>query len=69
MTTALVTAKSGDKVKKVVDRLSEARTHGADLDAVAVVDDDGRLLGDVTVLDILLALRTSTDTPHVRAAG
>ena len=44
MTTALVTAKSGDKVKKVVDRLSEARAHGADLDAVAVVDDDGRLL-------------------------
>ena len=62
MTTALVTAKSGDKVKKVVDRLSEARAHGADLDAVAVVDDDGRLLGDVSVLDILLALRTSTDT-------
>ena len=44
MTTALVTAKSGEKVKKVVDRLSEARAHGADLDAVAVVDDDGRLL-------------------------
>ena len=62
MTTALVTAKSGDKVKKVVDRLSEARAHGADLDAVAVVDDDGRLLDDVSVLDILLALRASTDT-------
>src|SRR5580698_2730259 len=62
MTTALVTAKSGDKVKKVVDRLSEARAHGADLDAVAVVDDDGRLLSDVSVLDVLLALRTSTDT-------
>ena len=28
MTTALVTAKSGDKVKKVVDRLSEARRTG-----------------------------------------
>src|ERR1700683_170200 len=62
MTTALVTARSGDKVKKVVDRLSEARAHGADLDAVAVVDDDGRLLDDVSVLDILLALRASTDT-------
>jgi CBS domain-containing protein len=57
-----VTAKSGEKVKKVGDRLSESREHGADLDAVAVVDSDGRLLGDVTVLDILLALRTSTDT-------
>ena len=62
MTTALVTAKSGEKIKKVVDRLSEAREHGADLDAVAVVDSDGRLLGDVSVLDILLALRTASDT-------
>jgi CBS domain-containing protein/sporulation protein YlmC with PRC-barrel domain len=62
MTTALVTAKSGDKVKKVTDRLSEARSHDVDLDAVAVVDTDGRLLGDVTVLDILLALRADTDT-------
>src|SRR6185437_7751699 len=62
MTTALVTAKSGEKVKKVTDRLSEARSHDVDLDAVAVVDSDGRLLGDVAVLDILLALRTDTDT-------
>jgi len=62
MTTALVTAKSGEKVKKVVDRLSGARTHGVDLDAVAVVDDDGRLLDDVAVLDVLLALRADPDT-------
>jgi CBS domain-containing protein/sporulation protein YlmC with PRC-barrel domain len=62
MTTALVTAKSGDKVKKVTDRLSEARDHDVDLDAVAVVDSDGRLLGDVEVLDILFALRASSDT-------
>ena len=67
MTTALVTAKSGDKVKKVVDRLSEARAHGADLDAVAVVDDDGRLLDDVSVLDILLALRDVDRHADVRA--
>ncbi|HEY1650930.1 MAG TPA: CBS domain-containing protein [Acidimicrobiales bacterium] len=62
MTTTLVTAKSGDKVKKVVDRLSEARSHDVDLEAVAVVDDDGRLVGDVTVLDLLLALRADSDT-------
>ena len=62
MTTALVTAHSGDKVKKVVDRLSEARSHGVDLDAVAVVDSDGRLIGDVAVLDILLALRDGKET-------
>ncbi len=62
MTTALVTATSGEKVKKVADRLSEARSHEVDLDAVAVVDSDGRLVGDVTVLDILLALRADSDT-------
>jgi Mg/Co/Ni transporter MgtE len=62
MTTALLTARSGDKVKKVVEQLSEARAHDLDLDAVAVVDSDGRLLGDVGLLDILLALRGSADT-------
>ena len=48
MTTALVMAKSDDKVKKVVDRLADARRHDVDLDAVAVVDSEGRLVGDVT---------------------
>jgi Mg/Co/Ni transporter MgtE len=62
MTTALVSAKSGEKVKKVADRLSEARSHDVDLDAVAVVDSDGRLVGDVTMLDVLLALRADADT-------
>jgi CBS domain-containing protein len=62
MTTALVTAKSGEKVKKVADRLTEARAHEVDLDAVAVVNSDGCLVGDVTVLDLLLALRSDADT-------
>jgi CBS domain-containing protein/sporulation protein YlmC with PRC-barrel domain len=62
MTTALVTAKSGDKVHKVADRLSEARSHDVDLDAVAVVDSDGRLVGDVSLLDLLLALRADSGT-------
>jgi CBS domain-containing protein len=62
MTTTLVRATSGMKVKKVVDRLSEARTHEIDLDAVAVVDGDSRLLGDVALLDVLLALRADSDT-------
>jgi CBS domain-containing protein len=61
MTTALITAKSGEKVKKVADRLSEARSHDVDLDAVAVVDSEGRLVGDVTMLDVLLALRADAD--------
>ncbi len=62
MTTALVTAKSGEKVKKVANRLSEARAHEQDIDAVAVVDDEERLLDDVTLLDLLLALRDDSDT-------
>jgi Mg/Co/Ni transporter MgtE len=33
-----------------------------DLYAVAVVDSDGRLVGDVTMLDLLLALRADSDT-------
>ncbi len=62
MTTTLVRATSGMKVKKVVDQLSAARTHEIDLDAVAVVDSDGRLVGDVALLDVLLALRADSDT-------
>ncbi len=57
MTTTLVQAKSGEKVKKVAKRLAEARngTRSTSM-RVAVVDDDGRLLDDVTLLDLLLAL-------------
>ena len=62
MTTTLVTATSGTKVRKVVDRLAELRGHGPDIDAVAVVDSDGRLVGDVTLVDILLALRADSAT-------
>jgi CBS domain-containing protein len=62
MTTTLVLATSGMKVKKVADRLAAARTHELDVDAVAVVDGDGRLLSDVALLDLLLALRADSDT-------
>jgi CBS domain-containing protein/sporulation protein YlmC with PRC-barrel domain len=66
MTTALVTATSGDKVQMVADRLSEARSHDVDLDAVAVLDPEGRLIGDVSLLDLLLALRAD---PHTRMSA
>ncbi len=62
MTTTLVRATSGMKVKKVADRLAEARSHELDVDAVVVVDGDGRLVDDVALLDVLLALRTDSDT-------
>ena len=62
MTTTLVTATTDDTVTRVVDRLAESRDHDVDLDAVAVVNREGCLVGDVTVLSILLALRTAPDT-------
>ncbi|HEY3843562.1 MAG TPA: CBS domain-containing protein [Acidimicrobiales bacterium] len=62
MTTALVVAATNDTVSGVVDRLAEARGHDVDLDAVAVVNKDGSLVGDVTLLKILLTLQTSPET-------
>lgn len=61
MTTTLVTADTGDSAADVADRLAEARAHDVDLDAVAVVDSDGHLVGDLPLLDLLLALRTEPD--------
>jgi CBS domain-containing protein len=62
MTTALVVATTNDSVAEVADRLEHARGHDVDLDAVAVVNKDGRLVGDVTLLKILLTLRTTPNT-------
>ncbi|HEX3794391.1 MAG TPA: CBS domain-containing protein [Acidimicrobiales bacterium] len=62
MTTALVMATTNDSVSEVVDRLAAARGHDVDLDAVAVVNREGRLVGDVTLLKILLTLQESPDT-------
>jgi len=61
MTTTLVTARVDDSAAEVADRLAEAREHDADIDAVAVVDDDGRLVGDLPLLDVLLAVRAEPD--------
>jgi sporulation protein YlmC with PRC-barrel domain len=59
-------ATTNDTVSEVVDRLSEARGHDVDLDAVAVVNKDGRLVGDVTLLKILLTMKT---TPDIRISS
>jgi CBS domain-containing protein len=61
MTTTLVTADTDDSAAEVADRLAEARQHDLDLDAVAVVDAGGRLVGDLPLLELLLALRTEPD--------
>jgi CBS domain-containing protein len=61
MTTTVVTAGIEETAAQVVDRLIEARDHDADLDAVAVVDSRGRLVGDLPLLDLLIALRQRAD--------
>jgi CBS domain-containing protein len=62
MTSALVVATTNDTVTEVVDRLTAARGHDVDLDAVAVVNKEGHLVGDITLLTILLTLHESPDT-------
>lgn len=57
MTTTIVSAGIEETVAEVVDRLVEARDHDADIDAVAVVDSRGRLVADLPLLDLLIALR------------
>ncbi len=61
MTSTLVVARSNSSVTEVVGQLSDARNHDVDLDAVAVVNKDGRLVGDVTILMILLAMQTQPE--------
>jgi Mg/Co/Ni transporter MgtE len=62
MTSTLVLATTDDTLTEVVDRLAEARGHDVDLDAVAVVNKEGSLVGDLTLLTILLTIRTSPET-------
>ncbi len=61
MTTTLVLARTSDRAVEVADRLAEAHEHDTDIDAVAVVDKEGRLVADLPLLDLLLALRTKPD--------
>jgi CBS domain-containing protein len=55
MTTNLVTAGPDDSVGSVRARLREASEHAGDIDGVAVVDDDGRFLGDVSLFHLVVA--------------
>jgi Mg/Co/Ni transporter MgtE len=57
-----VVATTDDSVTEVVDRLAEARGHDVDLDAVAVVNKEGCLVGDITLLTILLTMQTAPAT-------
>jgi len=61
MTTFLVTARVDDRVEDLRVRLAEADDHGADVDGVVVLDDDDRLIDDVS----LFALATAPGTAFV----
>lgn len=55
MTTFVVTGTAGETVAGIRDRLRQEAEHGGDIDAVLVVDDEGRLVDDVRLFDLLLA--------------
>lgn len=63
MTTNLVTASPDELVATVRRRLGDEREHAGDIDGVALLDDDGRFLGDVS----LYALAVAADTEAVGA--
>lgn len=55
MTTNLVTAAPDEPVGEVRARLRAAREHAGDIDGVAIVGDDGRLIGDVSLFILAVA--------------
>ncbi|MBV9817014.1 MAG: magnesium transporter [Solirubrobacterales bacterium] len=57
MTSTLVQCAEHDTVAQVTERLRDLAAHAVDLSAIVVVDPQGRLLDDVTVLELLLADR------------
>ncbi len=63
MTPRLLIATAGEQVGDVVDRLIQQEGHDLDLDAVAVVDDEGRIVGDLPLFSLLAALRQGADEP------
>ncbi len=63
MTSYLLTCRRGDSVADVRARLAEDADHQADLPGVLVVGDDGRLIDDVSLYELLVAdgARTMND--------
>ncbi|MHB8661245.1 MAG: magnesium transporter MgtE N-terminal domain-containing protein [Acidimicrobiales bacterium] len=60
MTTFLVTATLEDTVKEVRKRLARAEEHGSDIDAVVVLDSDGRLVDDITLFALAISPGNAT---------
>jgi CBS domain-containing protein len=60
MTTRLIVATPDQTVRTVRRRLRKEKEHGGDLDGVVVVDEDGRLLGDVPLYEMAIATNDTT---------
>jgi Mg/Co/Ni transporter MgtE len=63
MTTVMVTVNGADSVADVRERLRADAEHRDEIDAVLVVDDDGRLVDDVSLFELFVA------DPDVRVAA
>lgn len=59
MTSVLARAQPDETVAQVSQRLAEQARHRTEIDSVAVLDADGRLIGDVSAFDLLVS---SADT-------
>jgi CBS domain-containing protein len=66
MTTVLALTHPRDTVAEVRRNIAEQAEHMVDLDAIIVVDDDGRLVDDISLVELLLA---EPDTPLAALTG
>lgn len=55
MTTVLACAQPGERVGEVRQRLAEQTEHRTEIDSVAVLDEAGRLIGDIPAFDLLIS--------------
>jgi CBS domain-containing protein len=59
MTTAIVLAEISEPIDQVRARLALMREHAGEIDGIAVLDENGCLVGDVSLFELLLAEPTS----------
>ncbi|MGE5135672.1 MAG: magnesium transporter MgtE N-terminal domain-containing protein [Gemmatimonadota bacterium] len=55
MTSVLACASPGERVYEVRQRLAGQTEHRTEIDSVAVLDDSGRLIGDIPAFDLLIS--------------
>jgi CBS domain-containing protein len=60
MTTRLIVVTPDDTVRSVRKRLRKDKDHAGDVDGVVVVDEEGRLIGDVPIYALAIATNDST---------